>query len=319
MISLIVTVALLFLTGYASQRASVCAVAAAREIVEDRRVNRLLGFLLSAAAALTVMALDERNGNPVFTHFPGSAPRLTTVIGAVLFGIGAWRNGRCAMGTLAALAAGQMTNAGTLVGLFIGIALGNSVFLALLGSQMMGGTFSSPLVTVDRTALVLAALAVLAILWALLHIGLRHAPKSPLWSPVTTMLVIGGASGGLYALDRNWPYTTLFGDIVRGTGHDIGLRIALTGVLLAGSFCAARTGRLFILQPGTRDMWLRAIGTGVIMGVGASLVPGGNEAMLLTGFPLLLPNLMLGYAVVMITLITLAAWGQRSAARPAAA
>ena len=71
MISLIVTVALLFLAGYAAQRSSVCAV-----------------------AALSVMALDERAGNTAFSHFPGAKPGVPTVVGALLFGIGAWSQKR---------------------------------------------------------------------------------------------------------------------------------------------------------------------------------------------------------------------------------
>jgi hypothetical protein len=38
------------------------------------------------------------------------------------------------------------------------------------------------------------------------------------------------------------------------------------------------------------------------MGSGATLVPGGNDAMLFTGVPLLLPNMLAGYASFAATL-----------------
>jgi len=59
-----------------------------------------------------------------------------------------------------------------------------------------------------------------------------------------------------------------------------------------------------ILQPraGTRRDWARAAGGGLVMGAGATLVPGGNDAMLFTGVPLLLPNLLAGCAAFCATL-----------------
>ena len=42
------------------------------------------------------------------------------------------------------------------------------------------------------------------------------------------------------------------------------------------------------------------------MGVGVILIPGGNDTMLLVGLPLLLPHLMLGYAIMYATLIGIA-------------
>ena len=56
-----------------------------------------------------------------------------------------------------------------------------------------------------------------------------------------------------------------------------------------------------------------------IMRVGAVLVPGGNDAMLLVGLPLLLPNLLAAYASMSLTLIALVLIGTRAAARRAQA
>lgn len=317
--SLLVTILLLFVAGYSTQRSSVCAVAAAQEIIDERRANRLIGFFLSAAASLIVMTLDESMGNRVFANFHGALPGLATVAGAMLFALGAWRNGRCAMGTLAALAAGSMPQLGTLAGLLAGIAIGTRLFHAWLGDTMMGATIASPLTGLPLATIAIGAVAIAIILATALIVGLRGAPRPQFWSPVWTMLLIGGASGGLFALNRNWPYTSLFGDVVRGGGMDIGERFALTLVILVGSYAAARTGGLFRRDWGNAALWWRTTSSGMIMGVGASLVPGGNEAMLLTGLPLLLPNLVLAYLVLILTLIALFALNRRRAPLPVSA
>lgn len=305
--SLALTIALLFLAGYITQRTSVCAVAAAQEIVRARRLNRLLGFLFSAAVATSVMAIDELSGNRVFINFPGHAATLITAAGAIVFAAGAMINGRCAMGTLADLAAGDLARLGTLSGLLIGLFGGMAMFKAWLGTSMISGPVPSPYVGLDPLAtLGLAALAGCG-LWLLLRRGLRQAPAAQFWSPALSMALTGLASGLLFALDRNWPYTALLADLARGMTGDIAERLALTMVVLAGSVIAAWRGRLFSLRHGSAVRWLRAGAGGLLMGAGASLVPGGNEAMLYTGLPLLLPNLSVAYAITMASLI-LFAW-----------
>lgn len=46
--SLAIATALMFPTGYASQRAGVCMVRAVREVIEQQRAHRLAGFALAA-------------------------------------------------------------------------------------------------------------------------------------------------------------------------------------------------------------------------------------------------------------------------------
>jgi hypothetical protein len=57
----------------------------------------------------------------------------------------------------------------------------------------------------------------------------------------------------------------------------------------------------FHLRLGNARQWARAGGGGLLMGDGATLVPGGNDAMLFTGVPLLLPNLLIAYAAFAAT------------------
>jgi len=58
----------------------------------------------------------------------------------------------------------------------------------------------------------------------------------------------------------------------------------------------------FHLSLGSARDWLRALGGGAIMGIGAVLLPGGNNTMLLAGVPMLLPNLLAAYAAMSLML-----------------
>ena len=305
------TVGLLFLAGYITQRTSVCAVAAAREIAQRRSANRLVGFLLSAAIATSVMALDALAGHRLFDQFTGHAVTLPSLLGAALFAVGAWTNGRCAMGTLADLAAGDLVRVGTITGMIGGIFGGTMLFSLWLGSAMQPPAVHSPYDDMPaELVLVFAAACAMLLAW-LLRRGLKRAAQPRFWSPMAGMALIGAASGALFALDRNWPYTTLLTDIARGTLDDAGIRATLALIVLTGSAIAAQRAGLFVLRRGTPGQWTKALSSGMIMGLGASLVPGGNEAMLYTGLPLLLPNLVAAYAVTMAMLILLAVISER--------
>lgn len=310
---LALTVGLLFLAGYITQRSSVCAVAVAREVARHRSANRLIGFLMSAAIATVVMAIDALAGHRVFDQFTGHAVTIPSLIGAALFAVGAWANGRCAMGTLADLAAGDLARVGTIAGMIGGIFGGTLLFGWWLGGSMAPTAIVSPYQSMPA-GLVLALAGGCALVLALiLRRGLKRAAQPRFWSPLLAMTLIGGASGALFALDRNWPYTTLLTDIARGTFDDAGTRAALAFVVLAGSSIAARRGGLFAVRRGSAGQWAKALASGIVMGLGASLVPGGNEAMLYTGLPLLLPNLAAAYAVSMVVLILLAFASERRA------
>ena len=115
------------------------------------------------------------------------------------------------------------------------------------------------------------------------------------------MAVVGAASGLLFALDRQWLYTSRIAEIAYGRGWTLAGLIGFAA-LLAGMTLATLVGGTFHLRAGSLQLWTRAAGGGLLMGAGATLVPGGNDTMLFTGVPLLLPNLLTGYAAFAGTL-----------------
>lgn len=299
---MIATIILLFLIGYSSQRSSVCMVRAVREVIERRRVHRLAGFTLAAASAMIVMAVAEALGARPFTMIAGHPVDASAIAGGVLFGIGALLAGQCAIGLLAGLTCGEVWRIAALAGMFATALLlgpGMSQAMLMLPERPV---INSPLA--GNIVLPLALGVTLALLTGrYIHgrIGWR-APRGG-WSPLVAMSLIGAASGLLFALDRDWVYTSRIAELAYGTARATPITLAGLIALLGGMTGAAVMGGTFRLQFGTPRDWARAAGGGLLMGAGATLVPGGNDAMLFTGVPLLLPNLLAGYAAFASTLL----------------
>jgi uncharacterized membrane protein YedE/YeeE len=298
--SVALTTALMFLIGYASQRAGVCMVRAVREVIERRRVHRLAGFALAASAAMVVMGLAEWLGANPFMTILGTAPDALAVAGGVLFGLGSLLAGNCAMGLLAGLTQGELWRAGAIAAMFVAALL--------LGPEMSSAALMLPARAPVPSALtghVVLALTLggtvggLAATYIYRRIGWKRLKGG--WSPLIAMGVVGTASGLLFAADRQWVYTSRIAGIAYGESWELGAMFGLAA-LLAGMTAATVIGGTFRFRAGSVRQWLSALAGGLLMGAGATLVPGGNDAMLFTGVPLLLPNLLVGYASFAATL-----------------
>ena len=298
--SVALTTALMFLIGYASQRAGVCMVRAVREVIERRRVHRLAGFALAASAAMVVMGLAEWLGANPFMTILGTAPDALAIAGGVLFGLGSLLAGNCAMGLLAGLTQGELWRAGAIAAMFVAALL--------LGPEMSSTALMLPARAPVPSALtghVVLALTLggtvggLAATYIYRRIGWKRLKGG--WSPLIAMGVVGTASGLLFAADRQWVYTSRIAGIAYGESWELGAMFGLAA-LLAGMTAATVIGGTFRFRAGSVRQWLSALAGGLLMGAGATLVPGGNDAMLFTGVPLLLPNLLAGYASFAATL-----------------
>lgn len=292
---------LLFLIGYSSQRSGVCMVRAVREVIERRRVHRLAGFLLAAASAMLVMAAAKAVGATPFQTIIGAKINALGILGGVLFGLGTRLNGHCAIGILAALTAGRLSQLAALAAMFVAaLAVGPAMSKAAL-TLPPRTPLVSPLASDLTLAVVVGSvMAVLAATYIYRRIGWRR-PRGG-WSPLIAMSLIGTASGILFALDQKWVYTSRIADAAYG---EVPLTVAaLAGpvALIAGMTIAAIVGGMFRLRLGTQREWWTACAGGLLMGIGATLVPGGNDTMLFTGVPLLLPNLLVAYVAFTVTL-----------------
>lgn len=293
--------ALLFLIGYSSQRSGVCMVRAVQEVVVRQRLHRLAGLTLAAGWAMLVMGLAELAGARPFETILGARPDGLALAGGFVFALGTLLAGHCALGMLAALTAGDLPRSAGIAAMFAAAVL--------LGPSMSGAVLMLPQRAAVPSPLaghVLAAIAIGAIMIALAaaYIHRRIGWRQPRggWSPLVAMSLIGAASGLLFALDREWLYTSRIAQFAHGTPGTWAGLLAGPLVLMAGMTIAARRGGMFRLRAGTMRDWARSAAGGLLMGAGATLVPGGNDTMLFTGVPLLLPNLLAAYAVFTATL-----------------
>ncbi len=309
-LAIVIALPLAFLAGFALQRGNICAVAAVREGVEEGDWRRFAALLECAAWALLGLLLAAAFGWMPLREWPAQPSLVLAMLGGVLFGAGALVNGACAMGTIGRLGAGELA----LLAMPAGFMLG-AVGAAELGARAGRATtaaFAGP-----AFSLLLAALCVFVLFraWTALRaapsaMALKAAIVAPRWPPALAMAVIAIANVALLLLIFSWPYTTLLVDLARGSAMDVALRLALAVVLVLGAGAGSATaGRFSWRAPDLRAV-TSCFGGGVLMGLGGALIPGGNDALVLIGLPLLQPSALAAYAA-MTAAIALGFWLRR--------
>jgi hypothetical protein len=323
MLVLILSCALAALLGFAAQRASICNVRAVAELIGSRT-----GYMLASIgkSVLWVVVITI----PFLWFMPAAAAALggwrlswISLLGGLLFGIGAAVNGACAFSTLARLADGQLAMLGTLGGFLLGVV----GFELLAGAGLL---FAPPAGT-PLVGSVLAAGGVMSalvlVLWGLYEAGrlwrtrapaarLRELAVARQYRLSTAAMLIGLANGVLYLVDGAWGYTGTLQQSVEGW---LQIRMwpgsaqwILFAALFAGMLVSTwQRGSLRIERPPGRA-WVRTLLGGSLMGLGAALAPGGNDALILYGIPSLSPHAVPAYltmvAGIAAALIAMRRW-----------
>ncbi len=277
------------LMGLAIQRGATCMVAAVDEIVTMRRATRALALGEAALWVGGLLALAQLAG--LFAMSPARYPPSgATVAGGVLLGLGAWINRACVFGAIARIGSGQWAWLATPVGFYFGCLVPLHGAAALPGSQHVAPFAHAGIVAI--------AIAV-PIMWRLAEATF-----------VTTLLAVGP-----------WAYTDALAALAHGMEARLTLRLAMVLALLGGAIAGGWiAGLLNSTPPRARDV-LRCAAGGALMGVGAMLVPGSNDGLILIGLPLLLSYAWVAVSVMALSIagaITLARRVERRAVRVAA-
>ena len=289
---------IVFAAGYLTQRGDICAVTAVVELVRRRRPERFAGFLLCAACSLLAISLGELLGRDVIGRQDGLPVSLSAALGGAAYGAGAFVNGRCIFGTVATLSSGQLPRLATLTAFFVG----GAVVPPLPPPQ---APVASILLSMQEGMTVLIATTLVIMLFWWLRNPTPDEPKSPHWPIVGAMAAFGLLIGSLAVLTQGWSYTPLFVDLTLGAEPHFRRHGTMALVFIGGGCAGALTARLFRPQRGPASLWARSACGGAIMGGGARMIPGGNDAMLFLGLPLLLPNMVLAYCTMNASLIAL--------------
>lgn len=294
-----VAIACAFLMGVAIQRGGTCAVAAVEELLTARSARRLLAIVEAAGWVTVALVLARalgfgdammRIGYP-FTAGYDVIPR--TVVGGILLGVGAVLNGACAFGTVARLGSGEWSYVATPFGFLLAALLAPTL---LPGMGIAPRPQASSVLTLPAW---LAAAGLLVLLARLLR-AVRRAASEPNTAHHTATTLIGIAFVVLLVAAGPWSYTDAIVQVARGMSEQAGQQLALFAALLAGAFVAGR--HAWSRAPVRSAEVARRLAGGAIMGIGAFLVPGSNDALLMLGMPLLWPHAWVAFTAMGLTI-----------------
>jgi len=317
------------LIGFAAHRASLCNVRAVAEFMtagSARMQWSLLQAMLWAVLLTGALVL-------VFGFVPPPAwtrtPLAWAWAGGLLFGVGAAVNGGCSMSTLTRLADGDLGMLAALAGFLAGVttwigvqAAGWPAGLAPVVSPWLRWPQLAPWLL----AVLLAwALHRAYVLWRLSRHGrpIKAVLLAPSYHLSVSAALMGLAAGLLYATQGAWSYTNYLRTQVLSWLGAAPAPSMWHGVLvfglLAGMLASAlQRGSFGWRWPRDAAGWLRHAGGGALMGSGASMVPGGNDTLLLGGLPMMTAGALFSYLAMLagIALVIGVLRGTRSLAQP---
>ncbi|WAC24425.1 YeeE/YedE thiosulfate transporter family protein [Blastomonas sp. SL216] len=297
---LIALVACAFLVGLSIGRGSTCAVTAAKEVVFKRHGTMLIGFVLAASAAgLVTYPLGWLSGSTfhVTADVPVSA---ALVVGAVLIGVGAVINDACLLGTLARIGQGEIHFLALPVGLALGFGIADQQAILAAGVPIEN-PHAMPSLAGGLIVAVFGGLLIAG--WWYLGRQRKVRPDARTWSR-GVMVVMGVCGALLFGLEPHWSYPDAVHAAVARNRMDLHLDIralAIALALVAGSVCSAALSGAFVLQKPTFALIGRSILGGAVMAFGGTLIPGGNDSLLLAAIPSGTLSGLAAYGIMTVT------------------
>jgi uncharacterized membrane protein YedE/YeeE len=316
----------IFLTafiGFSAHRASLCSVSAVEEIISTRRAYMLTSFLKASiwVTGIALIFTEIFSLTPVQTDGWELSPK--SVIGGLMFGIGAALNRGCAVSTLTRLGSGNVGKILTLVGFFAG-ALAFDL-LKVQGLVVMPLPVQTILDQQNDWKIWFMLGVTLWMFWEVIRLirsQLHHSILKNLLAPryklSSAAFVIGTCNGVLFFTYGIWMHTRLLGETVRylvldAPTPDTFLWV-LFGSLLVGITLSAVHSRRFSFKWRPESKWFLYSGGGIFMGFGGAMIPGGNDVIWLNALPSMslhaIPALLSMLAGIALTLFTLRTIGQ---------
>ena len=278
-----------FVLGFALNQGSICTVIATRELVSEKRPARFIALVECAVWAALVYATLETS--PMMQQ--GWSPPGYLVPAAILFGLGTYLNGACVFGAVGHFGNGEIDFGFAFLGIFA------VVYLESLFELVPDQPPISASLPVGQALLALALLAILA-----LRLGVSLRSESNFMRLTLSMAAIGITFTILAVFAPGFSITASVGSIVSIPVAGAVISVCMFG----GSLVSARfMKRRFTLKWPTIKTIVRRTLAGMVMGVGALLIPGGNDTLLMIGFPMGAWQAALAYVLFVATLAALIA------------
>lgn len=300
------------IVGLCAHQGGTCGVMAVRLWLGQRDSRLLVGFVAATGAA-TLVCLPLAWALGRGAALPGNAPLgPALVLGAMLLGAGAVLNGACLVGSLWRLGNGEVH----LLGLPLGIIAGDLAG-TVLGWQVMlpVSRFAHP----DGAGLLVVGSGAL-LFWLAMHWLQQQGADARRLAWV--MAGMGAAGSLLFVALPGWTWV----DVLNGHAHGLaagqapastaGTRATLA--TLAGALASGwLSGQLHLKWRGWPAV-VRSIGGGMLMMLGAGLIPGGNDALLLGAVPAGAVSALLAFVLMNLAILALVAAARLNPAAPPA-
>ena len=263
---LLVTFIGVLLIGYLAQTTGLCMYRGVNLWMRGKR-EFLIAILLSGVFAWVAAFYAY------FAHLPTAFITLNVspwlILGGLLFGLGTAFNKGCGVSTLGKLTRGDLT------------------MLATISGWWGGQIDTKQRVATDLSSYIILMILSFAILvWVLMG----NKQRIRLWLQLMT---IGLVAGFLFLIEPKWPPSGLLNHISLALTSELPQQwpslnqyLLFVGLLMGMFVSVFRAKRFGLLLPSFKKIVLH-LTAGTLMGIGASLAAGGNDAQLLLAMPTL--------------------------------
>jgi uncharacterized membrane protein YedE/YeeE len=273
--SLLMALVLAFLIGWVSQRMGMCLVRASEQLLAGRP-TLFVALTSCGLFGLMLAPIYRFSGVSLPLYSPGiSYPLL--VSGGLLFGVASVLNNGCSVGTLTRFACGNFNKLFTMIGWILGMVLW--YYMRMMPEQK---SILMPEISSRHYWLLIGVVALVLIFLVAIH-GNKHL--------VFSSMLLGALTSALYAFEPSWTPSVFFYNVSQMFWQaDMAIsarRIAVFVMLLAGMLSFNLYRKKFCFEAFTPPKAGVHLLAGILMGIGASMMLGGNDSQILLVFPTL--------------------------------
>ncbi|MEL6464212.1 MAG: YeeE/YedE thiosulfate transporter family protein [Pseudomonadota bacterium] len=291
------TILAAFILGFALSRASTCTVAATMRLVHQRKVDWLLGIAIAVSwSALALFLITLLMSDQMATP-QAFAVNTTLIVAAVVMGVGAWMNGGCFIGSVGKVSSGNLSFLATFAGLAVSQFMGDLVY----GLDLTSMTPTSRLTPQSGPIFWAFAATFVALLgWSIWRVVRRRQEA------IIALAIMGAAAAIVYSLQPAWSYEALIGRLVHGQDitKDLVVVAAVVALFSGATISAALNQKFQLTHAGAIGTMFCFLG-GLLMGVGAQLMPGGNDTLILWVIPSFAFHALVAYLLMIATVAAL--------------